>query len=88
MIITCVFWGRASSLSGRRSGACGRTISSWQKGATKCPGTFGNIKVSQREYPKRPSVKKPKQIAVTPLVLTADPVCPFSKHVKNPAKVH
>ena len=40
------------------------------------PGTFGMIKVGQREYPKSPSVKKHLKFAATPSVLT--PSSPFS----------
>ena len=45
-------------------------------GAKVHPGTFGNIKVGQREYPKSPSVKQTK-ICTDPI--SADPICPFPK---------
>ena len=38
-------------------GRC-KSISFWQIGKKVRPGTFGNIKVGSREYPKRPSVKR------------------------------
>ena len=38
------------------------------------PGTFGDIKICSREYPKSPSVKK-HGICSDPI--NADPICPF-----------
>ena len=49
-------------------------------GKKECPGTFGKIKVGQREYPKSPSVKK-HEICSDPI--SADPICPFPMNSNN-----
>ena len=56
-------------------GAAAKVMSFGRLGKKVRPGTFGKMKVSQREYPKSPSVKQNMTFAVTPLVLT--PFVPF-----------
>ena len=46
----------------------------WQIGEKVHPGTFGNIKIGQREYPKSPSVEKHE---IRSDIISADPSCPF-----------
>ena len=47
------------------------------------PGTFGKIKVGQREYPKSPSVRK-HETSSDPI--SADPICPFPIVASCPKK--
>ena len=49
------------------------------------PGTFGEIKVGEREYPKSPSVEK-HDICSDPI--SADPICPFPRRKLGVSSPH
>ena len=54
-------------------GAAAKVVNFGRLGKKARPGTFGNVKVGEREYPKTPSVKKP-ELCRDPI--SADPICP------------
>ena len=56
------------------NGAAAKVANFDRLGKKVRPGTLGNIKVYQREYPKSASVKK---LEVCSDPISADPVCPF-----------
>ena len=65
-------WSRTNGVN--TNGATAKGMHFDRMGKKVRPGTFGEIKVGQREYPKSPSVKKHEIRSDT---TSADPICPF-----------